>query len=717
MPWKLLERPLGRQVVSHQLQANQTYYVARAQLGSAPTTLQVLARVYEPAAAIAFIAVEDNAVKLEALEDGVSIQAPTSTSHGQNGPPNPILKLERRTMYFVQTVLLRPNDKIHLLQGAITLTLVWEQPEVQVNSSATGEGAISESANDSTHDILKLDEYPGQSKETEDGEEDLDQTSRAVNGTQSNRAGSRSTPAPSIPRTEVVQETPTANRDAQLGSYSWNGQNGSHRSPQDSMVTKLDGLGSFSSTRPNAIKNEPMQGVVHSSEERELPQNSPRRDFNMPDASPNGMSPDTRKPQVKENGNNETYHAPSATQKNTRVRGAITQTSKSSPTSSPKPASKFLKSASTSTSKSASKSSKPSLKSTPIPTKSNSKSKLSSKRSSPTDEVSAGDESPRPKKRTKLTEGDIIEVAAPTPTPTPKPTSARRTRTSEIHEPTTRVDTPTQTTSARKKRASEVQESKLSIAPNTNKPTPKRATRPHLPVDDGESRLSAHDIDLYMDSPPPRVAFSNSAIQPNSQFIKFLKDHGGNRVESIQSGGANVLCVREGPIRKSMKLLLCLALGIPIVTDKWLKESVKRNKFLRLEDFVPDIPDQEKEWGFSFSAVWKQAHPGLFKGKSVFFTPALKSVYTTFAEVEAVCKAVGAKKPVAKPGKDTIILALEENDLDAAAYIEKGYTCYNKDLLTLSIMRGGLDLESDEFKISNVSSQPKKTARGRPRNS
>lgn len=167
-----------------------------------------------------------------------------------------------------------------------------------------------------------------------------------------------------------------------------------------------------------------------------------------------------------------------------------------------------------------------------------------------------------------------------------------------------------------------------------------------------------------------------------------------------------------------MKLLQAIALGIPIVTDSWLKESAKRGKFLNPRKFSPKVPDQEAEWGFSLAVVWSQPQTDLFQSKTIYFTQALQKI-PSFKEMQEVCKIVGAKKVLTNSkgikDKNTIIMALEEGDEEAVALAKEGHPCYSKDLLTLSILRGEVDLENDELKLNPTTSQPKAGKKGRPR--
>lgn len=169
-------------------------------------------------------------------------------------------------------------------------------------------------------------------------------------------------------------------------------------------------------------------------------------------------------------------------------------------------------------------------------------------------------------------------------------------------------------------------------------------------------------------------------------------------------------------LRKTGKLLLSIALGMRIVTDEWFFASSKAERLLNTDAFIPHDPDREKEWGFSMPAIVGKPQRNLLEGKTLYITPALKKDYGKggFKEIEEIAKTVGVEKVISKPARDVkdanyIMLALENGDLDAATLHEHGRKCFHKDLLSNSILRGHLDLDSDEFKVEPPSSQPKKT--------
>ncbi|EMD90552.1 hypothetical protein COCHEDRAFT_1179488 [Bipolaris maydis C5] len=218
---------------------------------------------------------------------------------------------------------------------------------------------------------------------------------------------------------------------------------------------------------------------------------------------------------------------------------------------------------------------------------------------------------------------------------------------------------------------------------------------------------------------PPRVASSNSTITKSSQAVKLLKKQGGAYVEKL-ADDFNILCVRDGDLQKKTKVLYAIARGIPIVTDAWLLDSAKEGHLLSLSAYKPSTSKQEEDWGFSFDDVFGQPQTP-FEGYTIHFTKNLRGVYESFSEVVAVCKAAGAKNVTStrmNTTGDNIVLANNyEDDPEAQKLIKDGITCYTKDLFTISIFRGHLDLGSDEFKIKapNADSTPSKEKKKRGR--
>jgi len=172
--------------------------------------------------------------------------------------------------------------------------------------------------------------------------------------------------------------------------------------------------------------------------------------------------------------------------------------------------------------------------------------------------------------------------------------------------------------------------------------------------------------------------------------------------------------VRDGDLHKTPKVLQAIATGTPIVTDKWLSDSAKANHFLSVNAYLPSAPSKEKEWRFKLEDVHGQPQTP-FEGYTIHFTTALHALYKPFTEIEQVCKAAGAKvtkKKMDQKNDKVIVLAMED-DKEADKLMEDGVTCYSRDLLPLSIFRGALDLDSDEFKLIPDAKKQAKKARAK----
>jgi len=216
----------------------------------------------------------------------------------------------------------------------------------------------------------------------------------------------------------------------------------------------------------------------------------------------------------------------------------------------------------------------------------------------------------------------------------------------------------------------------------------------------------------------PLVIFSNSIILDKPQHNKFIKKH--CKVSVSNSEPFEILIVGRGNLKKTSKLLQAFACGASIVTDEWVHQSLKAGMLLSLESFLPKDVSSEKEWAIKLADVVGHDRRDLFAGKTFFITPALKKDYkTNYRDIEELLKLVGAKKVVSKPAKglkidmDTIVLGLENGDKDVASLA--GTTkCYSKDFLSISIIRGTADLQSDEFQVGGQTKSTSKPHNSQP---
>jgi len=185
-------------------------------------------------------------------------------------------------------------------------------------------------------------------------------------------------------------------------------------------------------------------------------------------------------------------------------------------------------------------------------------------------------------------------------------------------------------------------------------------------------------------------------------------------------GELSYCSVRDGGLQKKPKVLYAIARGIPIVIDKWLLDSAKAARFLPLSAYKPSVSKQEKEWNFSLDGVFGQPQTP-FEGYNIHFTKSLKATFESFSEIEIVCKAAGAKDVTStranKTGNSIVLANNDDDDAELQKLIKEGTTCFTKDILIYSILRGVLDLDSNDFKIAETTtakaSPKEKKKRGR----
>lgn len=216
------------------------------------------------------------------------------------------------------------------------------------------------------------------------------------------------------------------------------------------------------------------------------------------------------------------------------------------------------------------------------------------------------------------------------------------------------------------------------------------------------------------DGPAPRMVISSNAttIEENKKAMHFFSRAGGTVVENVKD--ANFFCVGSRGLKKTAKFILAVALGRRIVTEKWLVDSATKGQFLDPWAYVPKDAAREQEWGFSLEEALRRdgqadERTGLLEGKEVYFTTGLKKeLGQNYKEYREIALAIGASE--AKPGlprglersNDLWIIVGQQDDADAGKVSKLGKKLFSKDLLPLSVLRGVVDTESDEFAVNST---------------
>ena len=219
-----------------------------------------------------------------------------------------------------------------------------------------------------------------------------------------------------------------------------------------------------------------------------------------------------------------------------------------------------------------------------------------------------------------------------------------------------------------------------------------------------------------------RILFASPSSAGDSKpFLKFLSNKGVKKVLSVHD--CTVLCVGK-ELKKTSKLILAVLLGKDIITDSWVTDSVKGgDDLLSVVGYVPRDPKKEAEWGISLDKAIYRGKQGLnlkiLQEQTIIFTPSLKKELgrSGFDELKEIVKCAGAKNvsstlPKKNPEGTPSTIVIATDDTTEMRELQKlGWKAYLKDIISLSILRGNLDLESDEFLIKEQKKQSGKRKR------
>ncbi|KAI9715376.1 MAG: hypothetical protein M1812_006021 [Candelaria pacifica] len=219
------------------------------------------------------------------------------------------------------------------------------------------------------------------------------------------------------------------------------------------------------------------------------------------------------------------------------------------------------------------------------------------------------------------------------------------------------------------------------------------------------------------DGDPPRIVYSNSNIPSKPHLLKFLRGQKAKKVEVVSADGSDFLCVGSGELKKTTKLILSVALGKTVVTDDWVVDSSRAGFLLDPTPYLPSDSTRERLWGFKLQEAIERGKQGaqVFDGWTIYLTPSLRKELKDPKELQQIAYAAGADdvilhapiKPAKNLSENSLVLGSSEHDDDAAAgLVKKGWSLYDKEIVSLSMLRGTLVIDNDEFKLdTQVSSQ------------
>ncbi|KAL8820658.1 MAG: hypothetical protein Q9191_007469 [Dirinaria sp. TL-2023a] len=225
--------------------------------------------------------------------------------------------------------------------------------------------------------------------------------------------------------------------------------------------------------------------------------------------------------------------------------------------------------------------------------------------------------------------------------------------------------------------------------------------------------MRSRDHPMPSGSPSPsaamRIVFASSTtVDKSKTFMKFPTRNGVQQVTSV--AGSDVLCVgKTAELKRTANLISAVALGKDIITDNWVSDCAKQGKLLDLADYRAKDPPREAEWRTTLSDAIDRSRQGVkpLSDYLIHFTPNAKAnLGKGFVELKDICMQAGAKSvktsvPGEKSPSDppTSIVIAVEGDKDLEKLHANGWRAYSKDLITFGVLRGHLDLDSDDFVV------------------
>ena len=221
-----------------------------------------------------------------------------------------------------------------------------------------------------------------------------------------------------------------------------------------------------------------------------------------------------------------------------------------------------------------------------------------------------------------------------------------------------------------------------------------------------------------------KVLFSSSTtIDGNKSYLNFLKKQGVEKVDHVND--CTILCVgKDTELKRTSKLVLAIALGKDVISDAWIISSYHQKRLLDPFDYFAKDGIREMEWGTSLKEAVERGRKGLkpFANWHFNFTTTIKKdLGSGFAEIKSIAENAGAVEVLGAPPKlgpeklpKTIVIASQNDDKHLPALQYAGWRVFTKDIITLSVIRGALDIQSDEFLISaSIESQASSKKRKR----
>ncbi|ESP05694.1 hypothetical protein LOTGIDRAFT_103252 [Lottia gigantea] len=186
----------------------------------------------------------------------------------------------------------------------------------------------------------------------------------------------------------------------------------------------------------------------------------------------------------------------------------------------------------------------------------------------------------------------------------------------------------------------------------------------------------------------PKVMFTGVV---DEQGERIIKDLGGSMAETIQE------CTHliTDKIRRTVKLLGGISLGIQIITRQWLDDSKQAGMFLDSSKYILCDKASEKQYKFSLRhSIEIATQSSMLEGYKIHVTKSVKPPPQTMAEI-LECSGAQVLKSLPKKKEDNmVIISCDEDKTLCQPAISNGIDIVSSEFILTGILRQQIDIQS-----------------------
>ncbi|KAK6188768.1 hypothetical protein SNE40_004879 [Patella caerulea] len=193
---------------------------------------------------------------------------------------------------------------------------------------------------------------------------------------------------------------------------------------------------------------------------------------------------------------------------------------------------------------------------------------------------------------------------------------------------------------------------------------------------------------LRKKDPKPRVMFTGVV---DEQGEKTVKELGGTLANSIQECSHLV----TDKIRRTVKFLGGLCLGVQIVSPQWLEQSKTAGMFLDSSKYIVSDKTTEKQYKFLLhqSLDIASTHP-MLQGYKIHVTKSVKPGPDTMKEILECAGAEYIKSLPKKKEANIIVISCDEDSKSCQPAVTAGIDVVSSEFILTGVLRQKVEIES-----------------------